>query len=124
MGKISKVIGSFGNSTSTPATVVPTLYYAYVIDNEDPKGMNRIKVNIPSFDNDKDISSIPYCFPAMPSYLHMIPPVGSAVIILLKNPWNPAGGRYYIGPVWGSDLDQGYEEALDDLGIKHPKVGE
>jgi hypothetical protein len=82
-------------------------YYGQVIDSNDPKNANRIKVRIPLLDdvfylNDKNEledsigdDKLPYCLPANSHFIDT-PENGSVVLVGLFDLDNPYAGRVYF----------------------------
>lgn len=71
------------------------------------KGL-RIKVRIPPYDNNKDITreddkGIPWCFPMLPKLLNVNPKIGELVIVFCQNLKSPKSQRLFIGPIISQD---------------------
>jgi hypothetical protein len=89
---------------------VRTFYLAQVIDSNDPKNANRIKVRIPLLDDpfylkdNGDLSEdsghdlLPYCIPAHGRMIDT-PENGSVVLIALLDPQQPHFGRAWFSAV-------------------------
>jgi len=87
-----------------------TFYLAQVIDSEDPKNANRIRVRIPQLDDSfytedngklNDTSGhdkLPYCLPAHGRMVDT-PENGSVVLIALIDPSQPFMGRIWLSTV-------------------------
>jgi len=55
------------------------------------------------------------CIPLLPEFFHVRPQVGEMVFVILENPKDTAGARYWIGPIISSKLkleSQLYEDAV------------
>lgn len=97
---------------SADESLAKPFHLAQVIDSNDPKNANRIKVRIPLLDdpfyyNDKGKlteegghDKLPWCLPANSRFIDT-PENGSVVLIALFNPQNPSQGR-----VWFSALTE------------------
>lgn len=69
----------------------------------------RIKVCL-SKDNQKvNVDNAQWAWPLLPKHLQVIPKVGEMVLIILANPDEENGNRFYIGPIISQDyyLDHG-----------------
>lgn len=89
---------------------VKTFYLAQVIDSDDPKNANRIKVRIPTLDDpfylddkgqlteEDGHDKLPYCIPAH-GRLVDTPENGSVVLIALLDPQQPFMGRIWLSTV-------------------------
>lgn len=76
------------------------IYFCTVISNYDESGGMRIKVRVPTVDNDNDpIDKLPYVFPLLPKMFHVVPKVGELVLIFLQSAGEGNGQRFYIGPI-------------------------
>lgn len=59
----------------------------------------RIKVRLDYEDNGKEDKDLPYCFPLLPKLLHINPRIGELVFVILQSQGQPAGNRFFIGPI-------------------------
>lgn len=59
----------------------------------------RIKVRVDSDGDDIETRNLPWAFPAIPKFLHVIPKVGECVMVLNSELGNLNSQRFYIGPV-------------------------
>lgn len=92
--------------------IVRSFYLAQVIDSDDPKNANRIKVRIPLLDDpfyleeNGELSAtsghdkLPFCIPAHGRMIDT-PENGSVVLVALLDPKNP-----YFGRVWFSAVPE------------------
>ena len=97
-------------------------YLSKVLSVEDDYKGLRIKVFIEGVDKKppKDtskyeayIKNLPYCFPAMPKFVHVNPKVGELVMVFLQTNEGFYGNRFFIGPVVSQDyfMETCYNEA-------------
>ena len=115
-----------------PAIVVP-------YGTNDNTEQNRIRVRIVALDDDGKIKGktssnneenynnyagkdrgiydeqLVLCIPLLPEFFHVRPQVGEMVFVIMENPKDNAGVRYWIGPIVSSKLKlkyQSYEDAV------------
>lgn len=88
------------------------IYFGNVVDNEDNTGGKRIKVAIYPADKRKNISEIPYAFPALPKVIHIVPKVGEMVLVICEDMNNPNSQRFYIGPIISQPQFMYYQGSL------------
>lgn len=77
----------------------PIIYFGVVTSTNDEYDGSRIKVRIKGLDDNIVSENLPYCFPIVPKFLHVVPKVGETVMIMVPNSANPMDNRLYIGPV-------------------------
>lgn len=96
---------------------------------DDYKGL-RIKVWLEGVDKgmpsdptkyDAFIENLPYCFPAMPKFVHVNPRVGELVLVFLQTIDGFYGNRFFIGPIISQDyfLKQEYDATSRTLLNEH-----
>lgn len=88
------------------------------------KGL-RIKVRIPPYDNNKDITredekGIPWCVPALPKLLHVNPKLGELVLVICQSPSAPRSQRMFLGPIISQDYMLNYDYDYSPI-KKNPK---
>ena len=79
--------------------VTRTIYYGEVVDIIDQTDGGRIKVKIPDLDNKTGNGDLPWCYPMMPKFFHIIPKVGEMVRVFVEDIKYPQRSRYWEGPV-------------------------
>jgi hypothetical protein len=108
-----------GDSSST----LRIIYNAIVRDTDDYAGLNRIKVEIitldengnikPGKDRDTPLDKLPICIPLMPEFVHVRPQVGESVLIISENPLDLTSPRYWIGPIISQQIKLPYQSYSD-----------
>jgi len=101
------------------STVSNNFYHGIVIENIDPKNLNRIQVRIISKDiniADKDLA---WCVSMNPSGFFIVPLVGEHVIVFLRNPFTEQIGRFFMGPINSTmnGTPESYKTTIEKLGI-------
>jgi hypothetical protein len=99
----SKVVNDTINSENEHSRI---FWFAQVIDNKDPKNLNRIKVRIPVIDEvkyvgvekEKGDANLPWCLPTSHRFLNT-PEVNSIVIVAILDPKTPYYGRIYFDTI-------------------------
>lgn len=86
------------------------VYIGEVIDINDPKGGDRIKVRLLNSDRWKTEEKIDYAFPLLPKTLHIKPKVGEAVLIICAVDGVQETQRYYIGPIISQPQNLYYDD--------------
>ena len=92
------------------------------------KGL-RIKVRIPPYDNNKDITKepsadnnfdgVPWCFPLLPKMLNVNPKVGELVAVICQQPKAELTQRMFIGPIISQDYMLNWDpDYTTDWGLK------
>lgn len=74
-------------------------YWAIVESIDDMYDGNRIKARIKEIDDSKTLSELPYAFPLLQKFIHILPKVGETVMIFAPNWSNPNVDRLYMGPL-------------------------
>ena len=102
-------------------------YYGKVISNQDRLGANRIQVRIIGVDDAVTSNDLPYAFPMVQKYVHIIPKVGETVLIFIPDTKNPNIDRMYVGPIISQpqflfkDSELYSAKSALDSGIKEPQ---
>ena len=82
--------------------------------NNDECDAGRIKVKIhPEDSSVKNYDDLEYAFPLLPKFMHIIPKVGEAVLVLLSETNDGNTQRYYIGPIITQEQFLYYESHLN-----------
>jgi len=104
-------------------------HLAIVVSNEDDNDGGRIKVRIKGFDNHIDnVNDLPYVFPMLQKFFHVIPKVGESVWVMFPDSQNPYTNRVYFGPIISQpqtlDRDDHLVSSMTNLdsSITSPKV--
>jgi len=77
----------------------PIIYFGKVASITDEFDGGRVKARIKGIDDNIITLNLPYCFPMVPKFLHMVPKVGETVMIMVPNSANPYDNRMFFGPV-------------------------
>lgn len=113
----NKISLSGNKSKNDNKTNVLNIYYGYVVSNDDPEDMMRLKVRIDGLDNSIDDKDLPYSLPLLPKFFHIIPQVSEAVMVLISNTDKPYNLRKWIGSVISQpqffEFDPYYYSALN-----------
>jgi hypothetical protein len=76
------------------------IYYGEVLSITDPTDGGRIKVRIKDLDNKTlNADEIPWSYPLMPKYFHIIPQVGEMVRIFIEDIKYPERNRFWLGGI-------------------------
>jgi hypothetical protein len=71
-----------------------------VEDNLDAADAGRIKVRVKGIDDHiTDVGELPFVFPLMSKFIHVIPKAGETVWVMFPDKQNPFYNRVYIGPI-------------------------
>jgi hypothetical protein len=76
-----------------------TIYYGEVISIDDPTDGGRIQVKIPDLDNRTGNADLPYCYPMLPKFFHLLPQVGEMVRVFIEDIKFPERSRFWMGSV-------------------------
>lgn len=79
--------------------ITRTIYYGEVISIVDKTEGNRIKVRIPSLDNNISNDDLSWSYPLMPKYFHILPQVGEMVRIFIEDTKYTQRSRFWIGSI-------------------------
>ena len=102
-------------------------YYGNVTSNQDELGASRIKVRIAGIDDHLEIVDLPFAFPMLQKFLHIIPKVGEGVLIFIPDVKNPNIDRLYMGPIISqpqmlfNDNEVFSHKSALDSGVKEPQ---
>lgn len=91
--------GSMYNKGSVDRLNGTIFYYGKVVSNNDELGANRIKVRVKGVDDGVSSDNLPFSFPLIQKFVHIIPKVGETVLIFLPDMKNPNIDRMYVGPI-------------------------
>ena len=98
------------NLYSKGGTLFRNVYPAQVEDNNDPLEQDRIRVRITGRDKDTpNTYDLPWCVPLKSSFLYNKPRVGEMVFVLLEDPKDNTGIRYWVGPIHTTRYDHKIE---------------
>lgn len=73
------------------------IYYAEVIDIDDPADGGRIKARIDRLDNGVENENLAWSYPMLPKFFHIIPQVGEMVRVFIEDSRYPQRGRFWLG---------------------------
>lgn len=85
--------------TGTQISVTRTIYYGEVVDITDPTDGGQIKVKIPDLDNKTGNADLPWCYPMLPKFFHVLPKVGEMVRVFIEDIKYPQRSRYWMGSI-------------------------
>ena len=115
------------NKSGKDRLATTIFYYGTVVSNYDEFGASRIKVRIIGDDNELTASELPYAFPMVQKFMHVIPKVGETVLIFTPDVKNPLIDRMYIGPIisqpqnLNKDAELYSSKSTLDSGIREPQ---
>lgn len=95
MGKFSTHNGDYYKHTKDGRI----MYLAVVESNYDEADAGRIKVRIKGVDDHIKNNNLPYAFPFIQKFLHIVPKIGETVWVMTPDTKNPFTDRLYIGPI-------------------------
>jgi hypothetical protein len=95
------------------------VYWGEVISNNDEYESGRLKIRIPDLDNMINDSDLPYSYPFLPKFFHIIPKQGEVVRILLENPDHPQRGRLWMGSIISQLQNIQYDGIYTALSTTH-----
>jgi len=110
-----------------PVTISPnrTIYYGTVVNIIDETDGGRINVRIPDLDNKTGDQDLPWCYPLLPKFFHVIPQVGEVVRVFIEDIKYPERSRYWLGSVISQPHKIGFDgkytaTSTTNLGITEP----
>ena len=86
-----------------------TIYYGEVISIVDNTDGGRIQVKIPDLDNRTSNADLPYCYPMLPKFFHLLPQVGEMVRVFIEDIKFPERSRYWMGSVISQPHKVGFD---------------
>ena len=89
--------------------VTRTIYYGEVISIIDNTDGGRIQVKIPDLDNKTANADLPYCYPMLPKFFHLLPQVGEMVRIFIEDIKFPERSRYWMGSIISQPQKIGFD---------------
>jgi hypothetical protein len=111
------------NHRGDASSTLRIIYTAIVRDTNDYAGLNRLKAEIvtldengnikPGKDKDTPLDKLPICIPLIPEFVHVRPQVGEAVLIISENPLDLSSPRYWMGPVISQQTKLPYQSYTD-----------
>ena len=131
--------GNFGSNVENDRGVYPAIVVPY--GTNDNSEQNRIRARIVSLGDDGKIqgktsskneenynsyagkdrgiadNELVLCIPLMTEFIHVKPQVGEMVWVIMENPKDNAGVRYWIGPIITSKLKLKYQSYEDSAKI-------
>lgn len=92
----------------------PIIRLAKVESVTDDQAGLRIKVRLheDTYQDYPDISSLPYCFPLLPKFVHVNPKIGECVLVILASLDGVTDNRFFIGPVISQQYCKNYDPYL------------
>lgn len=117
-------MNSGGKGGGQPASNNARIIYSAVVrDNNDYAGLNRLKCEIvsldengvikPGKDRDTPLDKLPICIPLLPEFVHVRPQIGESVLIICENPNDLSSTRFWIGPVISQQIKLPYQSYSD-----------
>lgn len=76
-----------------------TIFYGEVISIDDDTDGGRIKVRIPELDNRTSDDDLPWSYPLMPMFFHILPQPTEMVRIFLEDNRFPERSRFWLGSI-------------------------
>lgn len=103
--------------------VTRTIYYGEVKSIEDDSQGGRIKVKIKDLDNrTAEIDKLPWCYPLLPKYFHVLPQVGEMVRVFIEDPKYPEFSRFWIGSIISQPQKIGFDNKYTALSTTNQGV--
>lgn len=95
------IIYSSNGKRNKEIPLTHNIHFGEVISVVDENEMGRIRVKVFGIDDksSKQNSEIPYCYPLLPKFFHIIPKQYEIVKVLISDLNRPNTLRYWIGPV-------------------------
>jgi hypothetical protein len=91
--------GSIFNKNGSHRLGTTIFYYGTVVSNTDEFGASRIRVRIIGEDDESKNSELPYAFPMIQKFMHVIPKVNETVLVFIPDVKNSFIDRMYVGPI-------------------------
>jgi hypothetical protein len=131
--------GNYGSEIESNRIIYPAIVVPY--GTNDNSEQNRIRARIVSLEDDGKIKGksssaneenynnysgkdrgitdnmLVLCVPLLPEFFHVRPQVGEMVFVIMENPKNNTGVRYWIGPIVSSKLKLKYQSYEDSAKI-------
>ena len=92
-----------------------TIYYGEVVSIDDPTDGGRIKVRIQGLDNRSSNDDLPWAYPNLPKFFHVIPQVGEIVRIFIENMKYPERARFWQGSIISQPQKIGFDSVFTAL---------
>lgn len=107
--------------------LVHNILYGRVISNEDENEMGRLIVKVRGIDDKYNVNDLPYCYPLLPKFFHVIPKNNEIVKVLISDINRPFSLRYWIGPVISQPQFYSFENSLTaengtEYGLSNPDI--
>lgn len=104
-----------------------TMYWGVVVSNVDNEDGAKLKVRIPGLDNKFSDAELPFSYPFMPRFLHIIPKEGEMVRIFIEDAMYPNRSRFWTGPVISQQQNISYDDpytamSTTNISISKPKT--
>lgn len=108
------ITSSSNGKIKKETTIIHNILHGVVISNVDEKGMSRLKIRVRGVDDKHNISNneLPYCYPLLPKFFHLIPKVNEIVKVLISDIERPYSLRYWMGPVISQPQFYSFEDGI------------
>ena len=128
MSKFAFGGNSIFNKSGNSRLGTTIFFYGTVVSTNDEFGASRIKVRIVGEDNELSDKNLPFSFPMIQKFMHVIPKIGETVLVFIPDVKNPFIDRMYIGPIISQPQNLNNDSGLHaskstlDSGIREPKA--
>jgi len=92
-----------------------SIYYGEVISIDDKTEGGAIKARIEGLDNRSSNDDLPWSYPMLPKYFHILPQVGEIVRIFIENMKYPERSRFWMGSVISQPQKIGFDSVYTAL---------
>jgi len=105
---------------------IKVFHFAIVESTNDPFEGGRIKARIKGVDDSKTTGNLPFSFPMLQKFFHVVPRIGETVMVFTPDPKNTNVDRVYVGPIISqpqrlyNDPELYTSRSLLDSGYKDP----
>lgn len=106
------IAGSSNTKKNQEIPLVHNVLYGRVISNQDENQMGRLKVKVRGIDDKYNIEDLPYCYPLLPKFFHIIPKENEIVKVIISDINRPFSLRHWMGPVISQPQFYDYENGL------------
>lgn len=123
------IANSYNGKKNKEIPLVHNILYGRVISNIDENQMGRLKVKVRGIDDKYNLSDsdLPYCYPLLPKFFHVIPKENEIVKVLISDINRPFSLRHWIGPVISQPQFYDFENGLTaengtEYGLTNPDI--
>jgi hypothetical protein len=92
-----------------------SIYWGEVIDNDDKIDGGGLKVRVNTLDNNIKNAELPFAYPLLPKFFHIIPKVGELVRVFIEDTKYPQRSRYWMGSIISQPTKISFEDITTAL---------